>query len=238
VSTIGLIGGMSWESTAVYYRRINEQVRARLGGLHSGDILLRSVDFKTIVDLQKAAAWEEAGAVLAGIARDLEAAGAGCILVCTNTMHKLADHIERAIQVPLLHIVDAVGGALQPAGVKRPLLLATRFTMEEDFYVSRLRDRHGIDAVIPEADDRQFVHDVIFNELCQGRVDEASRRRYLDIIAKGRSYGVDGVILGCTEIGLLIDADDIDLPTFDSTLLHADAAVEFSLPSAVSRRVA
>jgi aspartate racemase len=153
-------------------------------------------------------------------------------------MHMLADHIERAVHVPLLHIVDAVGDALRPAGVKRPLLLATRFTMEEDFYVSRLRERHRIEPIIPDAQDRQVVHDVIFNELCQGRVEEVSRRRYLDIIQKEKSCGADAVILGCTEIGLLIDASDIDLPTFDSTLLHADAAVEFALPCAVPRRVA
>lgn len=229
MSTIGLIGGMSWESTETYYRRINEQVRARLGGLHSGDILLRSVDFKDIVDLQKAGDWDKAGAVLATIARDLERAGAGCVLICTNTMHLLAERVAGAIRVPLLHIVDAVGDALKPAGMKRPLLLATRFTMEEDFYISRLRARYGIEAMIPEAADRQVVHDVIFDELCQGRVDPGSRQRFFDIIARGKAAGADSVILGCTEIGLLISPDDIDLPTFDSTILHADAAVDFAL---------
>lgn len=236
MSTIGLIGGMSWESTAVYYRRINEQIRARLGGLHSGDILLRSVDFKEIVDLQKAGAWDEAEAVLSTIARDLEHAGAGCVLICTNTMHKLADCVERAIHVPLLHIVDAVGDALKAAGMKRPLLLATRFTMEQDFYKSRLRARYGIDPIIPDADDRQFVHDVIFDELCQGRVEDGSRRRFLDII--GGARGADSVVLGCTEIGLLICSDDLELPTFDSTLLHADAAVDFALAHATAAKVA
>jgi aspartate racemase len=236
VRTIGLIGGMSWESTAVYYRRINEQIRARLGGLHSGDILLRSVDFKEIVDLQKAGAWGEAEAVLSTIARDLERAGAGCVLICTNTMHKLADCVERAIHVPLLHIVDAVGDALTAAGMQRPLLLATRFTMEQDFYISRLRARYGIDPIIPDADDRQIVHDVIFDELCQGRVEGGSRRRFLDIVA--RAHGADSVVLGCTEIGLLIGSDDLDLPTFDSTLLHADAAVDFALAHAPAAKVA
>lgn len=229
MSTIGLIGGMSWESTAVYYRRLNEQIRARLGGLHSCDVLLHSVDFENIVKLQKAGAWDEAGTVLSTIAVELERAGATCILVCTNTMHKLADRIEAAVRVPLLHIVDAVGVALQTAGLKRPLLLATRFTMEQDFYLSRLQNRYGISAIVPGADDRQLVHDVIFDELCRGRVEEGSRRRYLDVIARGKARGADGVILGCTEIGLLIRPEDVDLPTFDSTILHADAAVDFAL---------
>ena len=232
---IGLIGGMSWESTAVYYRRINEEVRARRGGLHSAEILLRSVDFETIVDLQKADAWEAAGEALSAIARDLERAGAGCLLICTNTMHKLADRVAQAIDIPLLHIVDAVAAALTAAGVRRPLLLATRFTMEQDFYIERLRG-HGIDPVIPDAEARQAVHDVIFDELCRGIVRDASRRRYLDIIA--RSRGADGVILGCTEIGLLIGPQHVDLPTFDSTLLHADAAVDLALGRRETMKVA
>lgn len=226
---IGLIGGMSWESTAVYYRRINEQVRVRLGGLHSANVVMRSVDFAGIVSLQKSDAWDEAAAVLAGIGRDLQNAGAGCLLICTNTMHKLADGIQSAVDVPLLHIVDVTADALKVAGARRPLLLATRYTMEQDFYLSRLRDRHGIDAIVPAETDRTAVHDIIFDELCQGIVRAESRQRYLDIIARGRSSGADSVILGCTEIGLLIGPEHIDLPTFDSTLLHADAAVEFAL---------
>jgi aspartate racemase len=226
---IGLIGGMSWESTAVYYRRINEQVRKRLGGLHSADVVMRSVDFAGIVDLQQADAWDEAGQALANIARDLRMAGAGCLLICTNTMHKLAESVQGAVDAPLLHIVDVTAEALKAAGVRRPLLLATRYTMEQDFYLSRLRARHGINAMVPDAGDRTIVHDVIFNELCQGIVREESRQLYVDIVARGQAAGADSVILGCTEIGLLLSPQDITLPAFDSTLLHADAAVDFAL---------
>ena len=234
---IGLIGGMSWESTAVYYRRINEQARRRLGGLHSAEIAMRSVDFAAIVGLQQAGAWDEASDVLAGIGRDLEAAGADCLLICTNTMHKLADAVQSGVGVPLLHIVDVTARALRDAGVSRPLLLATRYTMEQDFYLARLRDLHGIEAIVPEADDRDTVHGVIFDELCQGIVTEASLQAYLDVIARGKAAGADSVILGCTEIGLLIGPQHIDLPTFDSTLLHADAAVDFALDPAHSALV-
>jgi aspartate racemase len=234
---IGLIGGMSWESTAVYYRRINDQVRARLGGLHSAEIIMRSVNFVDVVALQQAGAWDEAGALLAGIGRDLQNAGAGCVLICTNTMHKLAERVQDGINVPLLHIVDTTAHALQAARVRRPLLLATRYTMEQEFYLGRLRSMHGIDAVIPQADDRTTIHDVIFGELCCGIVSEASRRAYLDIIARAKADGADSVILGCTEIGLLIGAQDTDLPTFDSTLLHADAAVDFALDASQSAAV-
>jgi aspartate racemase len=227
--TIGLLGGMSWESTAVYYRRINESVRDRLGGLHSAEVLMRSVDFDKIVALQKADAWDKAGAVLAGLARDLETAGAACIVICTNTMHKLADTVQSAVTVPLLHIADVTGQAVKAAGVRRPLLLATRYTMEQDFYLAQLRDKHGITAMVPDAQDRTAVHDIIFGELCQGVVRNTSRQRYLDVIAKAKAAGADGVILGCTEIGLLIGPDHFDLPTFDSTLLHADSAVAFAL---------
>jgi len=226
---IGLIGGMSWESTAVYYRRINDQVRARLGGLHSAEIIMRSVNFVDVVALQQAGAWDEAGALLAGIGRDLQNAGAGCVLICTNTMHKLAERVQGGINVPLLHIVDTTARALQAARVRRPLLLATRYTMEQEFYLGRLRGMHGIDAMVPQADDRTIIHDVIFGELCCGVVSDTSRRAYLDIIARAKADGADSVILGCTEIGLLIGAQDTDLPTFDSTLLHADAAVDFAL---------
>jgi aspartate racemase len=228
---IGLIGGMSWESTAVYYRRINQQVRSRLGGLHSADVVMRSVDFAGIVGLQQADAWDEAAMVLANIGRDLRDAGASCLLICTNTMHKLADSVQRAVDVPLLHIVDVTAEALKSAGVKRPLLLATRYTMEQDFYLSRLRERHGIHAMVPDAAERTIVHDVIFNEICQGILREESRQHYIDIVARGQAAGADSVIFGCTEVGLLLDPQSVALPTFDSTLLHADAAVEFALGS-------
>jgi len=227
--TIGLLGGMSWESTAVYYRRINEQVRDRLGGLHSAEVLMRSVNFDEIVGLQKANEWDEAGAALSSLACDLERAGAACIVICTNTMHKLADTIQSAVSIPLLHIGDATAEAVKKTKARRPLLLATRYTMEQDFYVSHLREKHGLDLTVPEAEDRTAVHEIIFDELCRGTVLEASRRHYIDIIGRGRAAGADSVIFGCTEIGLLLGPKDIDLPVFDSTLIHADAAVEFSL---------
>jgi aspartate racemase len=227
--TIGLIGGMSWESTAVYYRRLNEQVRTRLGGLNSADILMRSLNFDAIVSLQKQGRWDEACDILADVARGLEQGGAGCVLICTNTMHKLADEVQQAVSIPLLHIADVTAAAIKAAGLKRPLLLATRYTMEQDFYVARLRERFALDPVIPEAEDRTVIHDIIFDELCQGIVRDDSRKLYLDAIARGTAQGADGVILGCTEICLLVGPEHIDLPVFDSTLLHADAAIEFSM---------
>jgi aspartate racemase len=229
MQTIGLIGGMSWESTAVYYRRLNEQVRDRLGGLHSAEILMRSVDFDVIVNLQKQGRWDEACQILANIARALEEGGARCLLICTNTMHKLFDEVQRAVSVPLLHIADVTAGAIRTAGCRRPLLLATRYTMEQQFYVQRLRDHFALDPVIPDAEDRTIVHDIIFDELCQGVVSDRSRKLYLDIVARGKMRGADSVILGCTEICLLIGPEHIDLPVFDSTALHADAAVDFSM---------
>jgi aspartate racemase len=227
--TIGLLGGMSWESTAVYYRRINESVRDRLGGLHSARMIMHSVDFENIVTLQKVDAWDQAGTLLAMLARNLETAGADCILICTNTMHKLADTVQRAVSIPLLHITDVTGQSVASAGCRRPLLLATRYTMEQDFYLSRLRDKHGLSPMVPNAEDRAAVHDIIFNELCRGEVNETSRQRYLDIVATAKAGGADSVILGCTEIGLLIGPQHLDLPAFDSTLIHADAAVDFAL---------
>ncbi|SHJ54970.1 aspartate racemase [Bradyrhizobium lablabi] len=229
MQTIGLIGGMSWESTAVYYRRLNEQARERLGGLHSADILMRSVDFDAIVSLQKQGLWDQASRILVDIARGLEQGGAGCVLICTNTMHKLADEIQQAVSIPLLHIADVTATAIRDESLKRPLLLATRYTMEQDFYVARLRERFGLDPVIPDADDRTVIHDIIFDELCQGIVRAESRQLYLDAIARGKARGADSVILGCTEICLLVGPEHIDLPVFDSTLLHADAALEFSM---------
>lgn len=235
MQTIGLIGGMSWESTAVYYRRLNEQVRARLGGLNSAEILMRSVNFDTIVNLQKQGQWDEASAVLAGIARDLERGGAACVLICTNTMHKLADDVQSAVSIPLLHIADVTAGAIRAGGYKRPLLLATRYTMEQEFYLQRLRDRFALDPIVPDDNDRAVIHDIIFDELCQGIVREASRRLYLDAIERGKSSGADCVILGCTEICLLVGPEHIDLPVFDSTALHADAAVAFSMTKQAAR---
>jgi aspartate racemase len=235
--TIGLLGGMSWESTAVYYRRINEQVRERLGGLHSAEVLLRSVNFDDIVGLQKADAWDEAAARLASLAKDLERAGAACVVICTNTMHKLADQVQAAIGIPLLHIADVTGAAVKSAGCQRPLLLATRYTMEQSFYLDRLREKFGLQPLVPEKADRDDVHNTIFEELCLGVVRDDSRRRFQDIIRKGRANGADSVILGCTEIGMLIGEQDADVPSFDSTLIHADTAVAFSIAQDGSPRL-
>ncbi len=226
---IGLLGGMSWESTAVYYRHLNEQVRHRRGGLASADLILRSFDFSTIVALQKAGDWQAAGATLARAAQGLEAAGARAILICTNTMHLLADQVEAATSVPLVHIVDATAGRIQQAGFRRPLLLATRYTMEQRFYRDRMAERFGLDAIIPDCDDRTVVHDVIFDELCQGVIRPDSRQAYQRIIERGADAGADCVILGCTEIGLLIGPADCALPAFDSTFIHAEAALDFAL---------
>lgn len=229
MKTIGLIGGMSWESTAVYYRRLNEQVRKLCGGLHSAEIVMRSVDFETVVAMQTSGDWASAAGVLQKIARELEGAGADCVLICTNTMHKLADAVQAAIRIPLLNIIDICADELKAAGVSRPLLLATRYTMEHDFYRERMSCRDGIHTIVPEVDDRAAVHDIIFSELCCGIIREESHQRYKEVIRRGRSAGADSVILGCTEIGLLIRPENIDLPAFDTTLLHADAAVDFAL---------
>lgn len=226
--TIGLIGGMSWESTATYYREINEMVRLRHGGLVSADLLMHSVNFKEIVDMQTAGRWDLAQDRLAEVGEGLVAAGAECLLICTNTMHLVADHVARRVGVPLIHIVDVVGKALVEAGMKRPLLLATRYTMEQGFYLERMRERFGLDAMVPEEQDRAIVHDIIFGELCRGVVEETSRQSYIRIVEEARARGADCVILGCTEIGLLIGQDDVTLPAFDSTTLHAQAAVDFA----------
>jgi aspartate racemase len=236
--TIGLIGGMSWESTAVYYRLINEIVRERRGGLHSADILMHSVDFDAIVGLQKAGRWDEAGARLGAIGQGLAGAGAACILICTNTMHLVADAVEAMLPVPLINIIDVTGAALQRAGIRRPLLLATRYTMEHGFYAGRLKRASGIEVMVPDEAGRMAAHDIIFNELCRGVVKDSSRDTYRALIAKARDEGADAVILGCTEICLLIGQGDTDLPVFDSTTLHAQAAVDFVDTQTAIRAVA
>ncbi len=227
--TLGLIGGMSWESSAVYYRLVNEAVRDRLGGLHSAKLVLWSVDFAGIAAAQATGDWEAAAAPLVEAARGLARAGAEALVICTNTMHRVADAVEAAGGLPLIHIADATAAAARNAGVGRPLLLATRFTMEQDFYVGRLRDRHGLDVLVPEAADRAFVHAVIYEELCRGVVSPASRERYREVIARSAARGADGVILGCTEIGLLLSPADVSLPMIDTTRVHALAAVDFAL---------
>ncbi|RYE84201.1 MAG: aspartate/glutamate racemase family protein [Hyphomicrobiales bacterium] len=226
--TIGLIGGMSWESTAVYYRMLNEAARAASGGLASADILLHSLDFAEVVALQKAGRWDLCAKLLAASARRLEAGGADCVLICTNTMHLVAPEVSAAVGIPVIDIIAETGAALKAAGRTRPLLLATRYTMEHGFYADRMHARHGIRPLVPEAEDRALVHSVIFDELCQGKVSATSRAAVLEIIARGRAAGADSVILGCTEICLLLDPDQLELPGFDSTAIHAAAAHRFA----------
>ncbi|TIW25283.1 MAG: aspartate/glutamate racemase family protein [Mesorhizobium sp.] len=230
MKTLGLIGGMSWESTAIYYRLLNEIVRERLGGLHSAKLLLWSFDFAEIAERQHAGDWEGAAALLVEAARRLEAGGAEGLVICTNTMHKLADAVQAAISNPLIHIADATGRAVVEAGVSRPVLLATRFTMEQDFYKSRLVDKYGLEPVVPDQAGREMVHKVIYDELCQGIVRRESKSAYLDEVGRmRRTDQVDSVIMGCTEITMLIGQGDFDVPVFDTTRIHAEAAVDFAL---------
>lgn len=229
--TIGLIGGMSVESTVPYYQQINRHVGERLGGLHSAPLLLYSVDFATIAALQAADDWDRAGAVLAGCARTLRDAGAEALVLCTNTMHKVAPAIEAAVDIPFLHIVDITAAAVCDAGIDHVALLGTRFTMEQAFYRERLQS-HGLTVMVPDAADRECIHRVIFEELCRGSIEPASRRAYGEIVGRLAQRGAQAVILGCTEIGLLLSRDDSPLPLFDTTALHARAAAEFVLADA------
>ena len=225
---IGFLGGMSWESTAEYYRLANELVRDRLGGLHSADCIVRSVDFAEIEALQVAGEWERAGAVLAAEAKLLVLAGAEILVLCTNTMHKVAGAIEAAIDVPLVHIADTTASAVLAAGLSRVGLLATGFTMEQDFYIDRLASR-GVTAVVPGQDDRAIVHRIIYDELCLGVIRDESRAEYRRIMASLVAEGVEGMIYGCTEIEMLVGADDTSVPVFPTTRLHVEAAVELAL---------
>ena len=235
--TIGLIGGMSWESTAVYYRLLNEAVRVRLGGLHSAPVLLHSLDFEAVVRLQKAGRWEEAGAMLAASGAGLERAGASCVLICTNTMHLVADAVRARLGVPLLDILDETAGAVLAAGRRRPLLLATRYTTEHGFYGARMA-AHGVEVVVPGEADRAAVHATIFDELCRGVVRDESRARMLAVVERGIAAGADSVILGCTEVCLLLDPDTLPCPGFDSTAIHVRAAVAFATEEGAARRTA
>jgi len=225
---IGMIGGMSWESSAQYYRLANELVRERLGGLHSARIVLASVDFADIEELQVAGRWDEAGQLLAQAAEGLEAAGADLLLICTNTMHKVADQVQAAVGIPLLHLGDAAAQAVNWAGLGTIGLLGTAFTMEQDFYRDRLSG-HGLQVVIPSAADRAQVHRIIYDELCLGVVREKSRQAYRDVIVRLVQAGAEGVVLGCTEIELLISDTDSPVPIFPTTRLHVEAAVDASL---------
>lgn len=227
--TIGLLGGMSWESTVPYYRQINEAVKQRLGGLHSARLVLVSVDFHDIERLQQAGDWVAAGELLATAARSVEAAGADFLVLCTNTMHKVAPAIEAAVAIPLLHIADPTAAQIKAAGLRRVGLLGTRFTMEQDFYLGRLREQHGIEVLVPDLIDRADVHHIIYDELCLGLISAASRARYREVMAGLVARGAEAIILGCTEISLLVDASDAGVPLFDTTRLHALHAAERAL---------
>ena len=229
MKTIGLLGGMSWESTESYYRLINESVKQKLGGLHSARLILHSVDFAEIEHLQHLGEWNKTAEILTKAAQGLEKAGADFILICTNTMHLVAPQIQAGINIPLLHIADATAEEIVKAGIKKIGLLGTAFTMEEDFYKGRLENEFGIQVITPSAADRKIVHQIIYNELCLGKIENASRKEYLRIIDNLLEQGAEGVILGCTEIALLIEPKHTDARLFDTTTLHALKAVDKAL---------
>jgi aspartate racemase len=229
MKTIGLIGGMSWESSAEYYRVINQDMKTRLGGHRNARSVMVTVCFEEIKALQHEQRWDELASRMKDAALQVQAAGADVVLLCTNTMHRVAPAVEAELEIPLLHIVDPTAQALRDAGIDRVGLLGTAFTMEQDFYRGRMQDRHGIEVVVPHAPERALVHQIIYDELCHGIVRDASRIEYQRIIAGMEAQGVGGVILGCTEIAMLIGPDDVALPVFDTTALHAQAAVTWAL---------
>jgi aspartate racemase len=229
MKTIGLLGGMSWESSLHYYRLVNEGVKARLGGLHSARCILSSIDFGELEPLQREGRWEEAGAMLNRAALGLERAGAALVLICANTMHKVAEETMAGVRIPLVHLVDVAGAKVRAAGISRVALLGTRYTMEDDFYRGRLAARHGLDVRVPGPADRAEVHRVIYEELVLGRVVPASRARYAAIVERLVAEGAQGVIAGCTEIPMLLGPGDVPVPYFDTTALHAEAALDLAL---------
>jgi len=229
MKTIGMIGGMSWESSIEYYRIVNEAVKERLGDLHSAKSVMVSVDFAEIEKLQREGRWEQATRAMVAAARSVEAGGADFLIICTNTMHKMAEEVQQDIDIPLLHIADATAEVINTRGLHRVGLLGTRFTMEEDFYRGRLLEKFHLGVLIPEAADREIVHRIIYDELILGKIQPASKAEYLRIIAGLAEAGAEGIILGCTEIGLLISQADSRLPLFDTTRIHALAAVEYAL---------
>ncbi|KUO39934.1 MAG: aspartate racemase [Hadesarchaea archaeon DG-33] len=229
MKTIGLLGGMSWESTVGYYRAINEGVKKSLGGLHSAKIVLHSVDFEPIEELQHKGDWEGTAKILSEAALSVQAAGADFLLICTNTMHKVAPDIEKAIRIPILHIADATGEVLVNKGIKTVGLLGTAFTMEQDFYKGLLIQKYDLEVLIPDESDRKIIHDVIYKELCLGITTERSKKAYLRIIESLASQGAEAVILGCTEIGLLVKQNDTDVELYDTTAIHAAKAVEYAI---------
>lgn len=228
VKTIGLIGGMSWESSAMYYRLLNEQVKQQLGGLHSAKCILYSVDFQEIEYYQANEQWQNAGEILGEAARSLEKAGADFIVICTNTMHKVIDVMEARITIPILHIADATAVQIQQAGLQSIALLGTKYTMEQDFYKHRI-EQFGINVMVPNAEERTMVNQIIYEELCLGKIEPTSKETYLQIIERLVKSGAQGIILGCTEIGLLIQQEDVQVPVFDTTIIHALAAIEEAL---------
>ncbi len=231
MKTIGLIGGMSWESTVGYYRLINEGIKRKFGGLHSAEIVMFSLDFDPIEKLQHAGNWDAMAEILVDAAKRIEAGGAEFLLICTNTMHKLAPEVQRAIHIPLLHIADSMAEVLKREGIQRVGLLGTAFTMEEDFYRGRLEKDYDLNVLIPEKPDREIVHRVIYEELCLGKLETASKSDFLRIIDGLASRGAEGVILGCTEIGLLVNQTDTNVLLFDTTSIHATKAVEYAAES-------
>jgi len=229
MKTIGMLGGMSWESTETYYREINEGIKHNLGGLHSAKICLYSVDFDEIEKLQHADDWDAAAMVLADGARKIEAGGADFLIICTNTMHRVASEIEQAISIPLLHIADATALKLKDDNITRVGLLGTRFTMEHNFYKSRITELFGIEVLVPEPDERTLLHAIIYDELCLGKIENTSRQQCLEIISRLFARGAQAVILGCTEIALLISQDHTNIPLYDTTVIHANQAVSYAL---------
>ena len=229
MKTIGMIGGMSWESSLEYYRILNQSVKEKLGGFHSAPCILYSVDFAEVEDLQHRGDWEELTRVMIAAARRLEKAGADFMIICTNTMHLMADAVQDAISIPILHIVDVTAEAIKAKGQTRVGLLGTKFTMEQDFYKGRLKSRHGLETLIPPPEERQVVHDILYDELCLGEIKDLSRGKFRDIIHNLVARGSQGVILGCTEIPLIVDPQEYAIPLYDTTTLHARAAVDFAL---------
>ncbi|MEM3523572.1 MAG: aspartate/glutamate racemase family protein [Thermoproteota archaeon] len=229
MKTIGLIGGMSWESSLEYYRIINEHVKEKLGVLHSAECILYSVDFEKVEELQHAGEWRQLATLMTSIALKLQDAGAEGIVICSNTMHKVAEKIQESLRIPLIHIVDATAVEIRRRGLKKVALLGTRFTMEDEFYKGRLKEKHGIDTIIPGEADRGRIHRIIYGELCKGVVKQSSKRETVRIIRKLAARGAEGVILGCTEIPLLVKQEDAAIPLFDTTEIHAKAAADFML---------
>ncbi len=229
MKTIGLIGGMSWESSLEYYRIINEEVKKKLGGFHSGKIVMYSVEFAEIEKLQREGNWDKATEFMIDAAKKVEKGGADFVLICTNTMHKMAEEVQQNINIPLLHMVDEVAKEIQAKGQKKVGLLGTRFTMEQDFYKGRLLKKHEIEAIIPPLDERKIIHGILYNELCMGEIKKASKNKFGTIINNLVARGAEGIILGCTEIPLLVDQEDYEVPLFDTTTIHAKAAVKYAI---------